>query len=660
MSIRPPGTIFHTAQRYSFRNLSMALAMSAIVLIPSVVADTLDVSLVQGQLGAGQSLALLLVNRQPMQVRALKRSERSVVLENGTSDEVVPLVLKDSKIISVGAPIFLEGDGRIAIVPELVTRADRFDVVVRLHVDETRDVPNGKLTEMPTILLSAEGSKPREPLFVPRRAAALDGAYLIFREVPLRSSVLTIRGPHWPAVEVRIASSPGKVVDQDVALIPAAVLAVNWRAAPSPGKAMSCDDRPRDQEPSEVALLSCPSTGRRTADARSPGDQCTTVQHAALPPDKAEGTQTFEQVPAGEYVVSLSSKGLPQVNKLIHLAGGETRSVDVAYDLALVYGHVTRNGKALRAELIFPLTESRTYSAENGEYSLYLASAFPRVAVAVKPCDSSEVFQFVPKTQPVPNQAFDIDLSLNDFTIRVEDADTQAGLPGAQLTISAVDMEAQSSFGTVGAGISDSGGVLDLHSLPADLDLLPCAALKGYRLKCIEPLRLGKEEHRDISIAMQKVTGPQGRVIANGRVSNGLLFWVRANGPVTEQVNVAEDGSFQASTAHSAGEYVVLVSANLPLSVFPMPEQVDGDLNLTVDSLNVRAVRVHLGAVDNRPRRIRLSIGGTAIPGQAFLMHLVRRGHDPRLMPGTDLVIPDIAASGPLSITLGPPYADPY
>ncbi|MEO8033956.1 MAG: hypothetical protein ABI837_05945 [Acidobacteriota bacterium] len=169
-------------------------------------------------------------------------------------------------------------------------------------------------------------------------------------------------------------------------------------------------------------------------------------------------------------------------------------------------------------------------------------------------------------------------------------------------------------------------------------------------------MQLTDHDDKDLELSLAKVSsGSRGRVLTASPLVAGRIAWVSENGIILEEVTLAEDGSFQASTAHADGSPIVVRSANQPLQVLRQPGMADGDqLLLRLPTPAPQTIAVHANeSWRDRDSIILVRLNGVIIPPDLLTDHEAHRGIGTVISRGQSVVLADIA-SAPAEVSLLP------
>jgi hypothetical protein len=181
-----------------------------------------------------------------------------------------------------------------------------------------------------------------------------------------------------------------------------------------------------------------------------------------------------------------------------------------------------------------------------------------------------------------------------------------------------------------------------------------CARREGYRPACSERFTLDADEQHSVTLTLAKEGVLRGRVEPAGHFDHAMLFWVAPTGHITEEISIATSGTFSYTRPHAPVEYAVIASTTRPLYVITEWSVVDDEIVLRVPQVATRTFRVHAPADDYPTHFVGLTVSGRKVPLNALVFHLTNRRTWHLVHRAAPLVIADVAASGPITVLLGP------
>lgn len=297
----------------------------------------------------------------------------------------------------------------------------------------------------------------------------------------------------------------------------------------------------------------------------------------------------------------------------------------------------------------------------DGRYSAHLSRPPRALPVRIVDCDSGRIIAMhVPSTPVAENEPHDIQLTTNTLRLRVTDAANGQPIAGARVN-AGVLLNRSNGAGHFFEDIAptDERGETTVANVPSAQDLIACARAEGYEAHCVEPFVMGGERERRESISLRRQVLRAGRVRASSAVHDGWIAFVSPAGQLLESADLSADGSFTFSREHAAPEYAVIVAANLPMLVLPLPDRAEAQLDLAVPAVPSRDLQITIGpSLRQEDALIGLYVGGRYVPDQVLFRHQALRGMQSALRGRGPLRIPAIAETGPIHVMLGPAPGD--
>lgn len=583
---------------------------------------------------------------------------------------LVPLALKNGEITFVGAPLTIPAGNR-----EAVERKPRGEGRTNLVIPVTfQSLPEGSEAPPAFTAIDARGMEHR-PAFAPGIPGAHGTSLLFFRDLPIGSTKVQMSGRRWKAATVDVAAldQPVTTLHQGLDAQTTTKLIVHWwtpidlatlrpKATASECKAAADPFQSPFPEPHDefLAVLSrCRDPRKPAADSNAP--RCVEIVQRKLPENELRGTIEFEDVAAGDYSLRFAYYDVPPLSMKAVAHPRDVSEMDAEIRYVTFFGTVTRGGDPLHATVFGATTDPGT-----GRYVAVmtrLPGAFPQ---AVSPCDGSSPYRFVPLDPPKENTAFDIEVPQNRIVVDVADAKTGLPVKDAIIIFGAVEAEDERSMHFTGtAGKSDQKGRAVLEPVLTNLKVRICARHADYASECAEPFEMGETREKTLTLALDRITKRQGRVIAPVPVTYGEVIWFDGTtGKVLEYVRKVEpDGSFTFQKPHGPGEIVVVTSQTTPLYIFRQPQLRDDQVfDIAIPNARVRSFGVRLS--ERWPGEfvfVTAQIGDLVVPGNAMAWHLAKRRSVVKtsLNPGESLILSDLLETGPISAVLVIPTKAP-
>ncbi|HVG23476.1 MAG TPA: hypothetical protein VND45_04925, partial [Thermoanaerobaculia bacterium] len=456
---------------------------------------------------------------------------------------------------------------------------------------------------------------------VPEHAAS---AFVLFRDMPHGSGTLRVDGEMWERDElaVVIGSDSPVVTGRGLRIAAAARLRIEWSVAGQPQSEIAatlCAGARSQTKDAAVTILRCDGAEATSAEA------CREVARHTITPSVARGETTSAALSAGTYVVALAAPGFPVVRETVDARSGETTRVALRIDPVVVRGIVRLGGKPLQARIAF--ASGTGYSSDaDGHFTALLARDPGVSAVRVFSCDDELLYVDLPRKPLAERALYEIAIPDNRVTVNVADDRTGAPVGDAEVVFRVATPQDADTVAYSGTPLRTSAeGVALFSRLPVNELVNICARKTGYGAACVDARLKPEESSRNVAVRLPREESRAGRVVAGGKIENGLLFWTAADGTVTETSRVAPDGTFTYSRPHSEAEHLVLVSANLPL-VLGVPSYAGESLVVSLPRAASRDLRVSITGRNERDGFVELAIGGRRIPEEAFSRHQSWRG----------------------------------
>lgn len=642
--------------------------VSSTAIVEMVAAGAVGISRVTRSLKADEWLALYLANAGTDRLPTLlpiPRSEQEILVPADTP--VLLLKMRGGRPIAVSQPLRVAPSARLDVDALPSATSNRRTVVtwVEFPPEDRKPEENWRFLSAPIARLVTRDGESFSPEIPPGSGFSADGALLVFRDVPLEESRISVKGMSWSGDEIEIEGGGGGHVltsSQGLTIRPAASVAVRWsiegRAAEADGA--DCGSKPPEATEDETAqvaqLLTCESLRPDSAAEHIDVGRCKAVAAGAT--DLARRTATFTGIRPGVYLVLLRVPPFPAHRKVVDLAVGDEENVEVLLRTYQFHGRVTLGGSPVKARLEF-----RTGTAVSDETGRYYAAlpADPRnLPVYVRDCDSGRLlYKHLPVTPVLENQPHDIPIPRNRVEVTVLD-ERKRPIPRAKVELGVVfdkDSDAGEFLGELQE--TDAQGKTAGENVPVDRDVIACASHDDFARACSSRFRLGSStssEHVTVNLVSRRVR--KGRVIAPHSFEFGWVYFVTPGGHVSERAFMQRDGTFLYKEEHLDPEYIVIVS-NAPLAVVPIPEPEEPGATLTIPypAAPVLDLEVEIGpGHPHKDGRIGLFVGGRYVPVLAYSMHQDLRGLQTDVWDRGPLRIPSILLTAePIAIALGPP-----
>lgn len=606
--------------------------------IPLVQAGTVDFTDALKSLSSNQRLGLW-VSANPTSSGIfipLVPGENTVLVPIETT--VVPLCVQDGAPVAIGDPLYLEAGERE--VAAFRTHSKTSDVIVGTTLDKD-SVRESRNAEPPAITLRVAGRtiRPITPLYV--TAADL----LMFRDVPVGKATLTLEGALWSPVTrtITVDERPTTVEREVIPLRIGGTVVVRWSTASPSDVAPACESAKSETQPPAVraALRHC-----------NPDQQCPVVATASgeyLP----NGSLTFQGVPPGDYTAMIeppsgSARSASRQSLAAHVTLAKQTTLDVRFASFSFFGVVKLNGKPLHARLTFETGQA--VSDEQGQYTAMLAGDPRTGQIRIRPCDGSRSFRFVPREAMAENAVYDINVQFDSLSVRVVDP-RQEPVSNASVTFSPIREirpNGNVTYFTSSGQTTDEKGHVAFDDVPHELPVMVCAKHPDYLEKCSAPIDVAQIADKPAVVQFDPV-GMHGHV--EGHSGYGFVAFVNPAGATTERIDLRDDGKFLCRIPHAAPEHVIYVSQQRPLTVLPLPPSAPTDLSVMVPAAPVRTFVVTAPNLHG-DGYLGIWIGDLFVPLDVFNTHMEYRGLDSVLHGGQSLRVPDIAATGPISVAV--------
>jgi hypothetical protein len=611
--------------------------------IPLLPAATLDFGDVAKSLSSSQSVGVWLAPTQdtPGAFLPLVTGETTILAPADTP--IVPLLIENGMPKSVGELLYLEPGQRETIRP-FEQKLNLSDVIAWVLLDKESAREARSVLEGPGVTLDAAGKsfRPVAPLFEP-------GSYtlLIFKDVPRGPAALRLGGTTWQSIKRDIQVRDAMTIElAPLLMVARGSVLVRWATAGIAATPVACrEPQTKDLPRVAASVLKCEAT------VAGPG-HCSSIatRSSTFEPSSAIA---LDGLPAGSYFVAFRTPDGKEQRFPVTILIGRRETVDVTLTPFTFFGTLKLNGEPLHARLIF--ATGQAVSDENGRYTASLAAPPSTNNIRVETCDSPRSFDHYPSEPITPNTPYDIDLHIMPLHVRVLDPQKK---PLAEAGVMICVVKTPESEGrplkchrTYSLGTTDSAGLLNAE-IRSDYQIQMCASHSQFVRKCGELIDPAKLPSGKADLQFEPV-GQHGRV--EGHIGTGMVTFVAPPAAVTEQVNLAPEGTFVTRLRHASPEYVVYASATRPLTVLSLPPQNSEDLVISIPPVPSRSFKVAVPEMTEKFGFVGVWVGGRYVPLLTLDFHQTSRGVDSMIYRGKSLEIRDIAETGPITVAYGAP-----
>lgn len=630
-------------------------------------AAALDLTRIKASLGSDDRLAVYISNERTdsqSMLLPIARDDTTVLVPSGMA--VVLLLLRNNLVVNMSDPILLEkGERRLAPAFQTLA-ADKSNIIawVELPEDARQTGDYWRILPAPKVTLEG-GGKAFTPMIAPRPGFGIDGALLIFRNLPFADYSLRIGGPLWTAGDLPVqARNAGIIVpDQGLVTRPAASLAVEWSVNGPPPDTPHGDCAP----PPETTAAATPATATAkllTCDGLQPTMTPRFIQPERCKPfadavtiDGRTRRAAFHGVKAGTYLLSVHEPGYPLGYAVATLTTAQEGHSAIAFDAFHVLGRVTLDDNPVKARLEY--RSGMAFSDDDGRFYGALPLPPKNFTISVIRCSDGELLGIHKPLHPLEtNVPHDIRIETNEVQVAIVDAETHRGVPKASFTGYSVAEDDEWDFLSETTVPTDADGKGTYHNAPADQKVAICASAPHYKHTCTEPFKFSGTREHSVQIELPP-THHTGRIVTNHEFLWGFVCFVGPDRAVREGIYINPDGTFEYRLEHTSPEYVV-VASDLPLFAQALPDAIPGELTIPVPDLPIRSFDVSLSpATGKKDARIGLFIAGRYIPSDALSKHETFRGLQGMILGGGPYRIPDVFAAGPIQVGLGASPEEP-
>lgn len=579
----------------------------------------------------------------------------------GETSMLVPADLRIAAMVIAGkqprqiSDVMILKRGERRVLRGFSKTAGRGDVVTWLDGNDSEVAAASKKVklDLPALPLVASTGERVEPLFLPMHFGGYHGTLLIYKNVPAGPATVSMSGRWWVPQELRLDVRAGDVTVSTAPLPFAlgAVVAVEQPLWRSRREEAACPARQQPAEPAIAALLRCPNGNV------SDPSKCAPAFEKELP-DSGERVE-LTGVPKGSYVAVLDfGNGVEGSQKLDALPGVETK-VRPEVPVFIVYGSVKRGGEPVQAELMFS-TLDRTVTNASGEYRVALRRSPERHPIEVRFCDGGRLYMHAPERAPSQYEAFDVLIPANRLAVHIRDATTGKPVTGARARFAVKDPDLTEGAVFTQSALTDEEGNVTFDALPPGRTVAVCATADGYSRRCAEPFTAQSEGARRLTVELGAGEQETGRILGLPDPRAAHLFFVSPDGRELSRTRPRDDGTFLYDPFPPA-THLVVVAPDKPLTVIgPLSAPAKGnEWIVEMPVAPVRTFRIRIEpSLRRQTARIGIFIGDLSVPLTAFDQHQGNHGLQSSILNGEFLDVPDIAATAPIIVRLGPAVDD--
>ncbi|MDQ3281813.1 MAG: hypothetical protein M3Q69_10400, partial [Acidobacteriota bacterium] len=498
-------------------------------------AATVDFAKLQPALGPDDRVAVFVSNtdtsRLPM-IIPVPRGETSAMVPEGMP--VLLLRVRNSRVVAVSPALTLKRSDRYELAAFSTPSPGRGTLLTWAEVDDTARTPSDFWDRMSAPVVSLDvGAEKFLPTIPLRASNGVDGALLVFENVPVGAATVRLRGSTWKSAERAVhVPEAFSVADGGLTTRPVASLNVRWTrpdAAAAPSVA-DCGIEPHEKQSHSpvIRLMACEGLQPGTPGVSLVDLPCTIAVERPSRMEERTAQAWFDDVLPGLYVVELDLPGRPGNRSLVDLRPSTSAKPQVAsIDLNdfRVFGRVTVDGEPVRARIEF--AHGKTVSSGSGMYDVNLPDEPRARPIRVVPCDAqSEIYTHVPQILLAANARYDINVRPTRLTIRVQDAATAAPLPGLEPYLGMADDDPV-AFGESVAHppATDANGETVVRNIPLDRHLAACVNVPGYTRGCTTSIVRESDTVATATIHLRR-RSLRGRIVGSGPVIMGWLYFV--------------------------------------------------------------------------------------------------------------------------------------
>lgn len=568
----------------------------------------------------------------PALIRPASPGKRQIIVPSGQS--VLPLRVDAGRISRIGRVAVVDRNRTADVVFDEVKEGRRHVLRLPSSVSESADA-----FEAPDIHLRLPDGRELRPLLPPRSGPEIDRSLVVFQGVPPGPAEIVLGGRFWKKSQISVPASQDAVqtLDQHLEAEPAGAAVIRWTAPRSTGVTTPCrikDSEERRSTFQGVRLSRCDAQCVVIAETRAEGD---------------EGRVDVGSLPAGTYRAELYHR-LGTTTEDVTVALGQQAEVNLTLNGVAISGVVLHGDEPLPADLLFATGTATTDSS--GRYVAMLPRSPGRESVVVVPCDGSAVYHSMPDRELGDLSTFDIRVPANEVSVAVINAVTARPVAGISASVAVLSERNGDEVFYLDAPPTNSDGIATLSRLTPDRWLRVCVHRGDFLPRCADDLRIDVDEKRQIELRLQPADRRPGRVVTEGEIGAGLLYWINAQGDTTEMVHVGSDGRFTYRMPHGTAEHLVFIARNRPLAAF-RSEPAPGEI-LEIHLPRARIVRFTI-TPNVRSARIALEIGGLVVPESVFSRYQMIEGQAPSVNDSRPIVVRGVAQTGPIVVLAGPP-----
>ncbi|HEV7765278.1 MAG TPA: hypothetical protein VGQ76_09770 [Thermoanaerobaculia bacterium] len=633
--------------------------------ISMLAAGTIDIRNATSTLEPGEYVALYVANDGRPHSTATVRPvpDGDDIVQVPADMTVVPLAVHAGRVTAVGEPLRVAA-GKTATLSQFVRSQTGTTVLIEATVEEPWLTQLGKLREVPEAVLETAGGTPLRPMLPLRSGGEWVKSLLIFRNVPPGKAVLRMSGTLWQKTEASLSVSRQavQILAPAIALAPSGALSVAWQSS-DPQAFLSRSSKNQCNENSEAGKKEEPLRGadevRLIACATLPPEdpaQCSLYASAPIEAAASAGAATFRGVPEGDYLAEVQQGAITR-RETIHVAVLEHAEKRVILERTGIRGRVTRGQQPVEAEVVFGSKGRAVSDPTTGEYYAPIDGDFASSLVTVRPCVASSAYKVLGPAGTA--DAFDIELPDNSVSVAV--LDTRTGKPVDEATVTYAIATSATSAGVAfyDSTRTDTDGVVEIVELSTVGFVEICADKTEYARACAPRFQLGSDEKKQVRVQLDAAGAREGRVVFPRPIEAGRIYFVISPGRIVASARIERDGRFTYELpSPTLPMYVAFFGRNLPLFLASYQEPTLGEpFTVTVPPSGRPLTIRRLSGAAAAP--FTLAFGGLTVPRLVFDQHQQLRNRESRLQAGSALIVPDVAALGPVEVVMGPEVLPP-
>jgi hypothetical protein len=582
----------------------------------------------------GERAAAYIHSASPALIRPMRPGQSEMLIPSGKP--VLPLLVRNGTISRIGRMTAVNSDGFTEAVFDETSPGKRHVVVLLRLPENVRGAAEG--FEAPDIRLRLPDGRQIKPLLAPRSGAEIDRSLLIFEQVPAGPAEVVVEGRFWRngLMAVPATTAAVQVLDQAFEAQPAGAMILRW-SVPREAAADLCrmqEARNRDRVLSEVRLSLCHPA-------------CTVLARRTIGGEK--GIFELGSLDPGIYRAELVHP-FGTVAKEITVRSGEQAKADISVASVVITGSIAVGNLPMAADIIF--SNGTTKTDLSGRYTAVLPASPGRNFVTIVPCDGSAHYKVTPKSALDDLSIFDVHVPSNEIAVTVLNAATAAPVHGVSVTLSALVVPGDEDGDYLDLPPTDSAGTTRLSRADPERWYRVCAGRADFRHQCVDDFRVGEEETRDVTLRLEPAEARRGRVVTDGDIVAGLLYWIAPQGHTTEWMHLARDGQFRFRIPHGPDEHLVFVARNRPLVAFRATPASDDAWEIQLPNAPVVTFTI---VPSTQSSRLALEIGGLLVPEEAFARYQMTEGQAPSVNGHLSVNVRGVAQTGPVAVLAGPP-----